>query len=359
MSRFCRFSFLLLVLLLGTTFCYRPLDGKSLPTFSGANQYYLFYKPKVMVDDVFKSANELGLTVIRTWAFCDGGFHDGFCFQPKAYEYHEPTFVQLDYALAKAKQSNIKLILSLVNNWGDFGGIPQYLAWYKLSNHDDFYRDERVKDTYKAYVKHLLTRVNTITGVAYKDDPTILAWELGNELRSYDLPNFYLWTDEMARYIKSIDPNHLLTTGSEGSISTDVYQTHKSDAIDFVSFHLYPDHWGFDQQRSNQYIRDHTQAARSLNKPVFMGEFGFRDKSKRRDVFSQWYQIMKEEKVTGAAFWILSGKQADGSPYPDYDGFTVYYPESTDVIDVIKGYSNHVKSQSLPIQESGGDIQNN
>jgi mannan endo-1,4-beta-mannosidase len=190
--------------------------------------------------------------------------------------------------------------------------------------------------------------------VLYKDEPTILAWELGNELRSYDPTNFYLWIDEMARYIKDIDPNHLLTTGSEGSISTDAYQTHKSSYIDFVSFHLYPDHWGFDRLRSIQYIKDHAQVARSLNKPVFLGEFGFRDKSKRRQTFEEWYQILKEEQVTGTAFWLLSGRQVDGSLYPDYDGFTVYVPESTDVTDVIRGYSRYVKS--LSIKKPGGEI---
>jgi mannan endo-1,4-beta-mannosidase len=322
-------------------------QAKELPTFSGTNNYYLFYKSQKMVDQVFSDAKALGVTVIRTWAFCEGDLHDGYCFQPQPYVYHEPTFVKLDYMIAKARQSGMKLILPLANNWSDFGGVPQYLKWYGLSNHDDFFRDSRIKDTYKAYIKKVLTRVNTITGVPYKDDPTILAWELMNEPRSYDLPTFYSWVDEMAKYIRDIDPNHLRSTGSEGSISSPVYETHKSEAIDFVSFHLYPDWWGFNEEQSKQYIHDHINIARSMGKPVFFGEFGLKDKQRRQRVFQDWYQILREEKVEGAAFWLLAGKQDDGSLYPDYDGFSVYYPESSDVVDIIKGYSEYVKTKGV------------
>jgi mannan endo-1,4-beta-mannosidase len=31
---------------------------------------------------------------------------------------------------------------------------------------------------------------------------------------------------------------------------------------------------------------------------------------------------------SGALFWILSGKQDDGTLYPDYDGATVYCPSA-------------------------------
>jgi len=300
-----------------------------------------------MIDEIFDDAKLLNISVVRTWAFCENSFHDGYCFQPEPYVYHEPTFKKLDYIIAKAKQNNIRLILTLSNNWKDFGGIPQYLRWFNLSEHDDFYRDERVKNTFKAYVKHLLTRVNTLTNVPYKNEGTILAWELMNEPKSHDLPSLYDWVDEMARYIKELDPNHLVTTGSEGAISGDVYELHKSEAIDFISFHLYPDGWGFDEDRAKSYIYDHVKIAQHMMKPLFLGEFGLRDKQKRRRVYQEWYQIFRDEKIDGVAFWLLSGTQDDGSLYPDYDGFSVYYPESYDVIDVIQTYGQDVNEDYL------------
>jgi mannan endo-1,4-beta-mannosidase len=45
----------------------------------------------------------------------------------------------------------------------------------------DFYTDDIIKAWYQQYVSLLVLRNNTITGVLYRDDPTILAWELINE----------------------------------------------------------------------------------------------------------------------------------------------------------------------------------
>jgi hypothetical protein len=44
--------------------------------FSGSNNYYLSYKDKAMVDDVFAQAKAMGLKVLRTWAFIDRGSLD-------------------------------------------------------------------------------------------------------------------------------------------------------------------------------------------------------------------------------------------------------------------------------------------
>ena len=59
-------------------------------------------------------------------------------------------------------------------------------SWY----HDDFYTDPTIIGWYKEWIAHVLERTNTLTGVRYKDDPTIAMWELGNEPRLVDPERF-------------------------------------------------------------------------------------------------------------------------------------------------------------------------
>lgn len=144
----------------------------------------------------------------------------------------------------------------------------------------------------------LLTRKNHLTGVEYRDDPTILAWELMNEprcttdpsgdtlqvgdeprppsmflsidcvgdpfLSSYTYNELQRWMEEMSAYVKSIDKKHLLTVGTEGfygptspqekldvnpgtwkdnNYGSDFIRNAKIPDIDFASIHLYPDTW--------------------------------------------------------------------------------------------------------------------
>lgn len=318
------------------------VDGQSF-YFAGANQYYLFYKSRRMIDEVLEDAARMGLTVMRTWAFCDGEWNDGFCFQPKPRVYDEATFRNLDYAIYKAGQLGIRLILTFVNNWDAFGGMNAYVRWSPTARtHDDFYSDPETKAIYRDYINYVLWRTNSVSGVRYKDDPNILMWELANEprierSRAHEL---YAWIDEMAAYIKSIDSNHLVTTGSEGDIASDFVATHASPHIDVASFHLYPEDWGYGDAQTINYIERQTQSARKyLGKPIFCGEMGRRDRGTRDAKYSSWYNEFARLGVDGANFWLLSGHQDDGTLYPDYDGFTVYYPESSSTVAVIETFS--------------------
>jgi hypothetical protein len=168
-----------------------------------------------------------------------------------------------------------------------------------------FFSDPASKRMYKANARALLTRVNAYSGVMYKDDPTIFAWELMNEPRCRGCGGALQgWIEEMAAYIKSIDSNHLLSTGEEGfyasdgssrssatrvnpevwagSTGQDFLRNHAVPEIDFAVAHLWPDNWGvftlggsLDAEFTETWIRQHAlDATRILNKPFVLEEFG-------------------------------------------------------------------------------------
>ncbi|KAI8015240.1 Mannan endo-1,4-beta-mannosidase 7 [Camellia lanceoleosa] len=157
----------------------------------------------------------------------------------------------LDFVVSEAKRYGIKLILSLVNNYENFGGKKQYVDWARsqgqnLASDADFFTNSVVKGYYKNHIKTVLTRRNSIAGVEYKDDPTIMAWE------------------QMALYLKSIDSNHLLEAGLEGfygqtasqkqqfhlnfQVGTDFIANNQILGIDFATIHSYPDVWQVSEQ---------------------------------------------------------------------------------------------------------------
>ncbi len=325
------------------------LDGKDF-YFSGTNQYYLFYKSPFMIDAFLDDAKNLGVNVLRTWAFCDGQWQEGTTLQASPRQYYEEGFRRLDYIVYRAKLKGLRLILPLVNNWDDFGGMNRYVRWSKTAReHDDFYSDQETRSIFRDYINYLLWRTNYYTGIRYKDEPAILGWELANEprVRPHRAEDFYRWIEEMAGYIKSIDTEHLVSSGSEGQEGSDFLMTHSSQHIDFSSFHLYPETWGMDLDKSLAYIQVHAeQSLKTLNKPIYAGEFGLRDRARRDSVYQRWYEEFDKLGVNGAMFWLLSSRQDDGSPYPDYDGFTVYYPSSESTLPVIQDFNRKMKAKS-------------
>ncbi|KAL0396447.1 UNVERIFIED_CONTAM: Mannan endo-1,4-beta-mannosidase 4 [Sesamum calycinum] len=185
--------------------------------FNGFNSYWLMYmasdpSTRVKVSDTFAQAAKYGMNVARTWAFSDGGYRalqtapgSGFCGVRS-----EETW----------DLSNFEFGEQLGRFWRE----KQYVQWARergqyLNNEDEFFTNSIVKGYYKNHIKAVLNRVNTITGVAYKDDPTIFAWELMNEPRCQsDLSGKPIqeWVAEMSAYLKSMDKNHLLEIGMEG-----------------------------------------------------------------------------------------------------------------------------------------------
>ena len=77
-----------------------------------------------------------------------------------------------------------------------------------------FYTDATMQQYYKDWLYKIVTRTNSITGVKYTDDPTIMAYELANEPRvgdNYERNNNLKpgqivcdWVYLMSSYIKCV-----------------------------------------------------------------------------------------------------------------------------------------------------------
>ncbi|CAN8253894.1 unnamed protein product [Cochlearia groenlandica] len=277
---------------------------------NGFNTYWLMTlaadnSTRGRVTDVFQQASAVGMTVGRTWAFNDGQWR-ALQISPSVYDEH--VFKALDFVVSEAKKYKIRLILSLVNNWNDYGGKAQYVKWgnasgLNLTSDDDFFSNPTIRDMYKSHVHTVLNRVNTFTNITYKKDPTIFAWELMNEPRCPSDPSgdkLHSWIQEMAVFVKSLDAKHLVEIGLEGFygpsaptrtkfnpnpyaalVGTDFIRNNQVFGVDFASVHVYPDSWISPTvsdsllEFTSSWMEAHVEDAEMyLGMPVLFTEFG-------------------------------------------------------------------------------------
>ena len=131
--------------------------------------------------------------------------------------------------------------------WDDYGGIKAYTNAFG-SDHQGWYTNTAAQAQYQRYVAAIVNR--------YKSDPTIFAWELSNEVRcnGCNVSVIYDWAVKNSAYVKSLDPNHMVTLGDEGfgvaggdgsypygySEGVDFNKNLAIKNLDFGTFHLYP-----------------------------------------------------------------------------------------------------------------------
>ncbi|KAL8098495.1 mannan endo-1,4-beta-mannosidase 7-like [Apium graveolens] len=347
---------------------------------NGFNAYWLMVvacdpSQRNKVSSVLQEAVSNGLTLARTWAFNDGGYQP-LQFSPGVY--NEQMFQGLDFVIYEARRHGIKLILSLVNNYEDYGGKNQYVNWARdqgehITCDDDFFSNPMVKGFYKNHVNTILSRRNSITGVPYKDDNTIMAWELINEPRCTSDPSgrtIQAWVTEMASYVKSVDKKHLLEVGLEGfygesapenkqfnlniRTGTDFVANNQIPGIDFATIHLYPDQWipGTDEKSqeafSENWIDCHIQDAETiLHKPLLVTEFGWEisghDRKTREQlldtVYSNIYMSARRGGVAaGGMLWQLLTEGLDSYR----DGYEIVFSESPSTAALISQQSKQL-----------------
>ncbi len=213
-------------------------------------------------------------------------------------QFNEEAFRGYDKVLQIANETGVRVIIPFVDNWWWWGGIRDY-ANFRGKPKDAFWTDSTIISDFEKTIEHIINRVNTYTGVPYKEDKAILGWETGNEL---EVQNF-LWTKEIARFVKSLDKNHLVIEGTYKQAIQD--EALADPNIDVLSLHFY---------RPPYQILNLMLDARMKSKgkkPFFVGEFGYIPTDSMRIVLD----TVISSGISGIMIWSMRSHNRDGGFY--------------------------------------------
>ena len=320
-------------------------------------------------------------------------------------ELNDTILQGLDFVIAELEKREMDAVIYLNNAWDWSGGYGFYLkecGYGDSPNANEeggynryvdycanFSREPKAIEMYYNYIKAIVSRRNSITGRSYKDEPAIMAWQLCNEPRPFAKENkeaFAKWISGAAALIKSIDPNHLVSTGSEGYIGCELdillcEEIHADKNIDYLTIHIWPVNWGWAPRsnpdsgienackESGAYIAEHIELAKRLNKPLVIEEFGYSRKDNisgtdiptdSRDIF--YHYIFEQVKssaeegkpIAGCNFWGWGGngrpRDLVWQPGDDYlsdpphepQGWYSVFDCDTSTIAIIKEYTKAI-----------------
>lgn len=351
------------------------VNGQSF-RFGGANSHELPWLSPAEMEQVLADANQLNFRVLRTfasivigepagtnsiWDYNAQG-SNGVWFQAwdpatkKMIINDGPNgLVYLDGLLAEAARQHVRLVIAFVDNWYYYGGTSQYCAWHNRPYKrwcPDFYTDPAIKEDFKAWITTLLDRTNSITGVAYRDDPTILAWQLANEPAA-ETDVLLKWIDEMTSLIRAHDPNHLISLGDTGfgRGPADFARLLDAPNIDYGTLHLYP---AYEQPAAipadcDRILMQYIAIAKTNKKPVVLEEFGFSAaEGDQLAAYGKWLETMQKSGGSGWMVWRLLGRRQDGFfPPQDGEGFNIYNDNSP-VTNLLGAAAGEIYSSTAP-----------
>ncbi len=357
----------------------------------------------------------LGVTNLRVMAASEGPagepwrVHPAVQNEPRVYD--ESLLVGLDFLLDAMAQREMKAVLVLNNFFQWSGGMAQYVSWatgtpipYPEQNGhtwDDFqnysaqfFANTDAQRYFLDYIYELIHRTNTITDIQYREDPTIMAWQLANEPRGFAMsPQYVDWVDKAAGFIQLMDPNHLVSLGGEGKLNphngTAFAEVSASPYLDYLTIHLWLENWSWFQPtdpdttfpeaigRAMAYVADHMAVAATVNKPVVLEEFGLSRDGGRYDttattryrdryfqsLFAMQHKMAVENGLlAGLNVWSWSGEGVPtapgsawepgqpftGDPPHEKQGWYGIYAHDASTLNLIRRYTQLVDSVHVP-----------
>lgn len=264
-------------------------------------------------------------TVLRAWFFQTMAAQKG----PVGSWSGVRDWSRFDQTLAVAAEKGVRVVVTLTDQWSECGdgGASQFKTkdWY-LGGYN--VPDPVLAAKYAQWVSYRDWVTEVVT--RYRDNPTILAWQLVNEAEVKDSvdagcpvgdPNDPMdpgnilrdFAQDVSGLIRGIDPNHLISLGTlgGGQCGTQDWQyslVHALPNIDLCEVHDYSlETMPGDQSNGLQRRLDQCAA---LDKPLFIGETGITpndlaDKSfeGRAELFDAKFRVQFAAGVVGELVW--------------------------------------------------------
>lgn len=241
--------------------------------------------------------------------------------------YNEDAFRCLDRMLALCPEYDVRVIIPFIasQSFGNVRGVDEF-ALLSGKPGPSFWTDPEVKEDFKHFLRTLLNRRNTITGILYKDDPAILAWQLGNEFGSYPYDRrmnpepwgliILDWSLEMAAHVKEQDPNHLVMEAG----GCDREALLASPHIDVMSEHYY-EYWNKLAGRPSDLGKLALAEWKRCEgrKPLMVDEFGLGSVENQRELMRV---IRENTRIVGGLMWSIRSHRRDGGWYYHNEGGT-------------------------------------
>lgn len=218
-------------------------------------------------EDGFKTLAQMGFGVVRTWnlPMCKPKETP----QPWHYligpgQFNEEAFQTIDRVFALANQYHVRVIFDFSAEYGSYlGGIATYAA-HRGRKASEFYTDPQLKEDYKATLRYVLGRINRITGVPYREEKAVLAWQFGNEM--HGAPD--AWLIEMGAFLKELAPHHLVSETRHRPGQPLLIDPN----IDLLTRHLYSNYAGVGKGWPDAIQTEMSKL--NGQRPLFIGEFG-------------------------------------------------------------------------------------
>lgn len=278
----------------------------------------------------------LGVDLVRVRAASHG---DGGAF-PEPGVFVDDAVSAFDVVLASARERGIRVV-AVLEDAAAADGAPAVLGWEggaagaadgadaadEAGAFDPAFFDAAscsgCDTEYLFAAESILEHVNPRTGLAYRDDPTILGWDLVSASPTpagaqVDGAALREWTHRVVPRLRALDSRHLLTLGFAGDAAdagVSYLEACANRYVDFCSAQLFPTEQTPVQTpaEAGGIVTSYVATAHDVvGKPFLLGAFNAHA-NVRAGYWTAVYRALDDAGADGSAFWAYQGSGSRGT----------------------------------------------